>query len=89
MQQFLPRSALQSLIDVLSARGYRVIGPQVRDGAIVYADLVQASDLPQGWRDAQAPGSYRLSASDSVRCFAWANGPQAIKPYLFAAQEPL
>ncbi len=89
MQQFLPRSALQSLIDVLAARGYRVIGPQVRDGAIMYADLAQAADLPQGWRDAQAPGSYRLSPSDSMRNFAWANGPQAIKPYLFAAQEPL
>jgi sulfhydrogenase subunit beta (sulfur reductase) len=87
--QFLPRSALQTLIDVLSARGYRVIGPQVRDGAIMYGDLAQASDLPRGWRDAQEPGRYRLSPGDSVRCFAWANGPQAIKPYLFAAREPL
>ena len=42
--QFLARSALQTLIDVLSSRGYRVIGPQVRDGAIVYADLAQAGD---------------------------------------------
>ena len=89
LAQFLARDALQALIGVLAARGYRVIGPQVRDGAIVYADLAQVADLPQGWRDVQAPGSYRLSSSDSVRYFAWANGPQAIKPYLFAAQEPL
>ncbi len=87
--QFLARSALQSMIDALAARGYRVIGPQVRDGAIVYADLAQVNDLPQGWRDAQEPSSYRLTHSDNVRCFAWANGPQAIKPHLFAAQEPL
>lgn len=87
--QFLARDALQYLIDVLSARGYRVIGPQVRDGAIVYADLATAADLPQGWHDDQAPGSYRLSQDNSVRVFAWANGPQAIKPHLFAAQEPL
>lgn len=89
MSVFFHRSALQTLIEILGERGYRVIGPRVRDGAIVYEDVSAAADLPRGWHDAQAPGSYRLTGSDSGLYFAWANGPQAIKPYLFAPREPL
>ena len=34
--------ALEALIAGLGARGYRVLGPTVRDGAIVYDDLASA-----------------------------------------------
>src|SRR3954470_25076653 len=44
----LEPEALDVLVDVLRSRGYRVLGPQVRDGAIVYDDLAHASDLPIG-----------------------------------------
>ena len=87
--QFLSHAKLHDLIQLLRAQGYRVIGPRVRDGAIVYEDIAAAADLPQGWHDAQAPGSYHLTRSESSLFFAWANGPQAIKPYLFAPREPL
>jgi sulfhydrogenase subunit beta (sulfur reductase) len=87
--QFLPHARLADLIELLSSRGYRVIGPRVKDGAIVYADLQGAADLPRGWHDAQGPGRYHLTGSDSGLYFAWANGPRAIKPYLFAPREPL
>jgi ferredoxin len=86
---FLRRQSLQTLLDALRAAGYRVIGPQVRDGAIVYDDLAEAGALPLGWSDEQAPGRYRLSHSASARCFAWANGPQALKPLLFPPEEDL
>ncbi|MCB1773600.1 MAG: 4Fe-4S dicluster domain-containing protein [Gammaproteobacteria bacterium] len=87
--RFLPRNAMQQLIDALATSGYRVLGPQVRDGAILYDDLQEATALPGGWTDDQAPGSYRLSQVDTPRCFAWANGPQALKPELFRAREVL
>lgn len=87
--QFLPHAKLSDLIEVLTSRGYRVIGPRVQDGAIVYADVQSAADLPRGWHDAQSPGRYHLTRSESALYFAWANGPQAIKPYLFAPREPL
>ena len=45
---FLPRERLQVLIDALRTRGFRCIGPQVRDAAIVYADLDNAAQLPAG-----------------------------------------
>ncbi len=85
----LPRGALQSLLDALTDRGYRTIGPQVRDNAIQYLDLADVGQLPAGWTDDQAPGSYRLSRVESPRCFAWATGPQALKPYLFCSREVL
>lgn len=86
---FLPRDALQSLIDQLASDGYRVIGPIVHDSVVQYRDLAQAASLPVGWTDDQAPGSYRLTKVDSPRAFAWANGAQALKPYLFKPRETL
>jgi len=81
--------ALAQLIESLRDAGYRCVGPQVRDGAILYEDLASADELPYGRHDRQAPGEYRLSEDDTPRCFAWANGPQALKPYLFAPREPM
>jgi ferredoxin len=87
--QFLARGQLDDLIRALRGQGYRVIGPRAQDGVIGYAEIAAERDLPRGWHDAQGPGRYRLVGSDSERYFAWANGPQAIKPYLFAQREPL
>jgi len=87
--QFLARKDLQRLIDVLTQSGFHCIGPQVRDGAIVYDTLDSAERLPRGIRDRQAPGSYRLEQHDDNRVFSWANGPQAIKPLTFAPRESL
>lgn len=86
---FMPRARLQDLIDSLAAAGYQCMGPKARDGAIVFEALADASELPTGMRDQQEPGSYRLTRTGSPRAFAWANGPQALKPLLFAPSEVL
>ena len=86
---FLPRTRFQKLLDTLRQAGYRCIGPQVRDGAIVYDTLARAEDFPRGMRDRQSPGAYRLERTGSPRFFSWANGPQALKPFVFAPREPL
>jgi len=88
-RSYLARQDLQTLLDTLTTEGYRTVGPQVRDGAIQYDDLAHAQELPQGWTDDQAPGHYRLSRIESPRCFAWATGPQGLKPFLFASSEVL
>lgn len=87
--RFLPRTSFAALPEILARRGYRVVGPQARDGAIAYGTLRTAADLPAGVRDSQQPGRYRLAQTDDSRLFAWANGPQALKPLLFAPVEPL
>lgn len=84
---FLPHMQLQVLIDTLLAAGFSCVGPQVRDGAIIYDVLTQATQLPWGIRDHQAPGEYRLEILDEKKAFSWANGPQAIKPILFKPSE--
>jgi ferredoxin len=86
---FLPRANLQSLLDLLLAEGYATIGPVAKDGAIQYRPVSQVSELPRGVEVEQAPGSYRLSQEEGERLFDWANGPQALKPFLFAPREPL
>lgn len=86
---FLPRARLQVLFDVLSTGGYRCVGPQRRDGAIVFDTLSGPEHMPVGVSDEQSPGYYRLQAREGKRLFAWANGPQALKPLLFAPHESL
>ncbi len=85
----LPHNKINHLLEQLRADGYDVIGPQVRDGAIIYDSLNDAQLLPWGVRDHQQPGSYELIKTDPRKAFAWANGPQAIKPLLFKPQETL
>jgi sulfhydrogenase subunit beta (sulfur reductase) len=86
---FLSRAALQALFNGLARAGYRCFGPRVRDEAIVYEELEDARALPVDYGDHQGPGSYRLEPRTDGRCFAWANGPQALKPLLFRPSETL
>jgi ferredoxin len=86
---FLPVAQLPSLVARLMALGYQCLGPAVENGAIVMRELDAPDGLPRGLQAAQAPGRYRLTQDPQNRYFAWANGPQAIKPQTFAAQESL
>jgi sulfhydrogenase subunit beta (sulfur reductase) len=86
---FLPRTRFQALLDALREAGYRCIGPQSREGAVVYDTLSRSEEFAQGIEDRQAPGAYRLVRTANPRLFSWANGPQALKPLLFAPKEQL
>ncbi|NWG85963.1 MAG: 4Fe-4S dicluster domain-containing protein [Hydrogenophilaceae bacterium] len=86
---YLPPDRLDDLIRQLQERGYRVIGPRVRDAVIDYGELERAADLPWGWQDQQRPGRYRLQSAEAKRAFAWAAPAQGLKPWFFAASEPL
>jgi ferredoxin len=76
-------AGLDALIQVLQARGYRVVGPTVRDGAIVHAELRSAGDLPTGWHDSAEPGRYRLEQRGDEARFGYAVGPHSWKQFLF------
>jgi len=84
---FLSYALLQHLLQALQQAGYATVGPQVRDGAIVYDVIAHADQLPWGMRDHQTQGNYRLEQIPERKAFAFANGPQAIKPILFKPQE--
>lgn len=85
----LDAADLESLFAVLRHRGLRILGPTVRDGAVVLAELHGARDLPYGVRDTQAPGKYRLRPSDEGTYFGFAVGSQSFKQHLFPARQRL
>ncbi|HUK94648.1 MAG TPA: 4Fe-4S dicluster domain-containing protein [Gaiellaceae bacterium] len=74
--------ALDALVGALRGRGYRVLGPSVRDGAIVYDDLESAGELPVGWTDSQDGGRYRLERREDEARFGYAVGPHSWKQFL-------
>lgn len=47
--QVMGKDGMAALVDVLLRRGFTVVGPTVRDGAIVLAELCSADELPYGW----------------------------------------
>ena len=78
----LERDQLQWLLQALINRGYRVLGPTVRDRAVVYDDVTSLSDLPAGWTDEQDGGTYRLKKRADGALFGYASGPTAAKKFL-------
>lgn len=80
---------LQELIDILSNRGYSVLGPTVVDGAIDIRAVTSVSDLPNGWGDEQDSAHYRLRRRDDDAVFGFACGAQSAKPVFFPADELL
>ena len=77
------------LVAALMADGWRVIGPKVRDQAIVYEVLDQPDDLPRGLTDSQSGGLYRLEAGQPERWFDYVVGPHSWKKWLFPARQKL
>jgi ferredoxin len=74
---------LNDLIEVLKARKYTVLGPIVRDKAIVYDEITSAQDLPVGWIDTQTKASYRLTKRAAKTVFSnYTVGPHSWKKYL-------
>lgn len=73
---------LNALIGALAARGYRVLGPTLRDDAIVYDDIAGVSSLPAGWTDRQEAGRYRLERREDGALFGYTVGPHSWKRYL-------
>jgi NAD(P)H-flavin reductase/NAD-dependent dihydropyrimidine dehydrogenase PreA subunit len=85
---FLPRADLDRLIAILAESGRTVIGPVLRDGALVYAPIDGAGDLPFGWTDDQEPGSYRLRRG-GARTFDVGPPAQGLKRYTYPARLPV
>lgn len=85
----LKQNQLDVLIQTLRARGYRVVGPRAKSGAIVYDEVSCAEELPVGLVSTQEPGGYRLEDSANGRLFDYVHGPESLKRFLFAPQETL
>lgn len=80
---------LPKLHQVLVSNGYKVLGPVVRDGAIVYEELTGTDQLPAGWVDEQEPGRYRLRQTGDGTIFGYTVGMTPWKKYLHVSSQPL
>jgi sulfhydrogenase subunit beta (sulfur reductase) len=85
----LERSDLDLLFGALQRRGYTIVGPRLRDRAIVYDELATAADLPAGWTDEQEGGHYRVKRRDDEALFGYNVGPHSWKRYQLPAEKRL
>lgn len=88
MSTLLTIGDLSKLLATLRSEGFRTVGPVARDGAVTYADIETAEDLPRGLVDEQEPGGYRLR-SEGDALFDALPGQASWKQVLFPAHEPL
>jgi ferredoxin len=73
---------LQTLVETLAKKGYQVIGPTVRDQAVVYEKIASVKDLPVGLNDLQDGGTYRLEKRKDEAYFGYVVGPHSWKQFL-------
>ena len=82
-QVVVDRKHLQDLFITLTSKGYQVVGPTVREHAIVYDTLSSVTDLPIGYTDEQDGGTYRLKKRSDQAIFGYTVGPHSWKKFLF------
>jgi sulfhydrogenase subunit beta (sulfur reductase) len=80
---------LEQLFKALADRGYEVIGPTLREGAIVYEFVTSIRELPAGWTDEQAGGKYRLKRREDGALFGYVVGPHSWKKFLHSPRQRL
>jgi len=81
--QIIDRNSLDVLLEGLKRRGFNLVGPTLRDGAIVYDELTSTASLPIGWTDEQEGGIYRLKKRDDEAVFGYVVGPHSWKKFLY------
>jgi len=83
----LDLDGLDRLVAALTDGGYTVLGPTVRDGAIVPGPVASVADLPRGVGDDQTPARYRLTEREDGALFGFAAPATSWKPLLFPARQ--
>jgi sulfhydrogenase subunit beta (sulfur reductase) len=85
----IEREHFDELLAAIARRGYTIVGPTVREEAIVYDEISSAADLPIGWTDEQDGGYYRLHRRNDQALFGYAVGPHSWKQYQLPVEKRL
>jgi ferredoxin len=80
---------ISALLAAILDSGYRLLGPTVKDGAIVYDEISSAARLPAGVGQEQTNGRYRLKPRADGALFGYTVGPHSWKRFLFPASRRL
>ena len=78
----IERKNLDILFSSLINNGYNVIGPTVREGAIVYDSITASNNLPVGFTQEQDAGKYKLVKRGDQALFGFNSAPQSWKKFL-------
>jgi sulfhydrogenase subunit beta (sulfur reductase) len=82
----LERQGLDDLFEALRRRGFTLIGPTVRQRAVVYDEIRSTDDLPAGVTDEQEGGTYRITEGAGAALFGHNVGPNSWKSHLFPSR---
>jgi sulfhydrogenase subunit beta (sulfur reductase) len=85
----IDKEGLNHLIQILIGMGYQIVGPTVRDEAIIYGNISSIKDLPSGWTDEQEGGTYRLKKRSDEALFGYVLGPHSWKQFLHPPERRL
>lgn len=77
---------LAKLLTKLIELGFIVIGPKVKDDAIILDQIMGIDELACGYQDRQKAGSYTLEKTAQPTFFGYAVGPHSIKNILHPSQ---
>lgn len=87
LQVILDHTGIEALFEALLKDGYRLVGPTLRDGAIVLDDIAETADLPVGWTDEQHAGIYGVQRRTDDCLFGFVVGPHSWKKFLHPPEE--
>jgi ferredoxin len=82
MKRIVSWEAWGGILEALKDRGHILLGPVLRDDAILIDEITGPDDLPIGYTDHQAPGIYRLQRSPDSTVFGFHSGQDSWKRYL-------
>lgn len=85
----LERKHFDTLLEALKERNYVIVGPTVRDHAIVLERVESVTQFPIGWVDEQSNGTYRLKKTDIPTLFNFTVGPHSLKKFLFPSVQKI
>lgn len=74
---------LQKLFDAIIDQKYTLVGPSLKNEAIVYDTIHSVDELPQGITDEHAGGHYRIKKTSSPEAFGYTVSAQSWKRFLF------
>jgi ferredoxin len=86
---FLPHDGLEDLVALLTARGYTIIAPVLRDEVVRLAPIKDVGQLARGVRDLQEAGSYAIEPGEQGLMFEYAGSPDSPKRFLFPPAQRL
>ncbi len=85
----IDKNGLGSIISALLEKGYKVIGPVLNGGAIIYDEITGVNDLPEGWGDKQEAATYRVVKRSDKALFGYVVGPHSWKKFLYPQKTKL